>query len=350
MVDRGRDARLGDEALAKRLVLARCGAITFSATGRSRSTWIARYTTPIPPRPATASMRWPAKTSPGPKSVTAPRLSVRLVSIATSMRPSSALRAAAWGVVVVGVAVPLARRRLRIPPPVVTASAAAAPVALCVATRRSRSRDAAVCALQMWAYIATYQMPHDDPEALEARVRVDYPVAIDRVIGMGRLPTLRLQRALARPGALRPADQALVWVHWIWFLVPHGTVAYLIVRHREQFPAGAARIYAVFDLGVIVYWLLPTAPPWYAAKHGRIGGARARRPCGGSWSSTGGVLEGALAAALQFPGRQPPGSHAVFAFRHLSDGGSRPCGRWPGPGRSRLDVRADARVRLGVSG
>lgn len=190
------------------------------------------------------------------------------------MRPSSALRAAAWGVVVVGVAVPLARRRLRIPPPLVTASAAAAPVALCVATRRSRSRDAAVCALQMWAYIATYQMPHDDPEALEARVRVDYPVTIDRVLGMGRLPTLRLQRALARPGALRPADQALVWVHWIWFLVPHGTVAYLIVRHREQFPAGAARIYAVFDLGVIVYWLLPTAPPWYAAKHGRIGGAQ----------------------------------------------------------------------------
>jgi len=189
------------------------------------------------------------------------------------MRPSSALRAAAWGVVVVGVAVPLARRRLRIPPPLVTASAAAAPVALCVATRRSRSRDAAVCALQMWAYIATYQMPHDDPEALEARVLVDYPVAIDRVLGMGRLPTLRLQRALARPGALRPADQALVWVHWIWFLVPHGTVAYLIMRHREQFPAGAARIYAVFDLGVIVYWLLPTAPPWYAAKHGRIGGA-----------------------------------------------------------------------------
>ena len=176
------------------------------------------------------------------------------------MRPSSALRAAAWGVVVVGVAVPLARRRLRIPPPLVTASAAAAPVALCVATRRSRSRDAAVCALQMWAYIATYQMPHDDPEALEARVRVDYPVAIDRVLGMGRLPTLRLQRALARPGALRPADQALVWVHWIWFLVPHGTVAYLILRHREQFPAGAARIYAVFDLGVIVYWAIADRP------------------------------------------------------------------------------------------
>src|SRR5436190_9597447 len=227
----------------------------------------------MPPRPATPSMRWPAKTSPGPKSGTRARVSALVASISRAMRPSSALRAAAWGVVVVGAAVPLARRRLRIPPPVVTASAAAAPVALSVAVRRSRGRDAATCALQMWAYIATYQMPHDDPEALEARVRIDYPVTIDRAIGLGRLPTLRLQRALAKPGALRPADQALVWVHWIWFLVPHGTVAYMLLRHRERFPAAAARIYAVFDLGVIVYWALPTAPPWYAAKQGRIRGA-----------------------------------------------------------------------------
>jgi membrane-associated phospholipid phosphatase len=189
------------------------------------------------------------------------------------MRRSSALRAVAWGVVVVGAAVPLARRRLRIPPPVVIASAGAAPIALSVAVRRTRARDVAVCALQMWAYIATYQMPHDDPEALERRVRIDYPVKADRAIGLGTLPTLRLQRALAKPGALRPADQALVWVHWVWFLVPHGTVAYMLLRHRERFPAAAARIYAVFDLGVIVYWLVPTAPPWYAGKHGHITGA-----------------------------------------------------------------------------
>jgi hypothetical protein len=189
------------------------------------------------------------------------------------MRPSSALRAAAWGVVVVGVAVPLARRRLRIPPPVVTASAAAAPIALSVVVPRSRSRDVVVCALQMWAYIATYQMPHDDPEALEERVNVDYPVAIDRLIGFGQLPTLRLQRALAKDGELRRVDRTLVWVHWIWFFVPHGTVAYLIAGHRDRFPAGAARIYGVFDVGVTLYWLLPTAPPWYAAKHGRIVGA-----------------------------------------------------------------------------
>lgn len=168
---------------------------------------------------------------------------------------------------------PLARRRLRIAPPVVTAAAAAAPIALSVAVARNRARDVGVCALQMWAYIATYQMPHDDPAKLERRVLVDYPVKADRAIGLGTLPTLRLQRALAEPNGLRRIDEVLTWVHWIWFLVPHGTLAYMLARHRERFPAAAARVYAVFDAGVIVYWLVPTAPPWYAGKHGHITGA-----------------------------------------------------------------------------
>ena len=60
----------------------------------------------------------------------------------------------------------------------------------------------------------------------------------------------------------------LVWSHWLWFLFPHGTVAYLLLRHPERFPRGAAHIYATFDLGLIGYWAIPTAPPWYAAQAG----------------------------------------------------------------------------------
>ena len=60
----------------------------------------------------------------------------------------------------------------------------------------------------------------------------------------------------------------LVWSHWIWFAFPHGTVLFLLLRHRDRFPRGAAQIYATFDLGLIGYWAVPTAPPWYAAKEG----------------------------------------------------------------------------------
>jgi hypothetical protein len=117
-------------------------------------------------------------------------------------------------------------------------------------------------------------MPNDDPEALERRVFVRYPVTVDRFLGLGVPPTLRLQRALGREGPFRAWEKALVWSHWAWFFVPHGTVAYLLLRHRDRFPRGAAQIYATFDLGLIGYWAVPTAPPWYAAKKGLLADGR----------------------------------------------------------------------------
>jgi len=178
---------------------------------------------------------------------------------------------AAWGVVAAGVAAPLVRKRIAAPPLVTQTVAFAAPVALCVAVRRSRTRDVAVCALQMWAYLAAYKTPHDDEQAQARRVHIDYPIDIDRALGLGELPTLRLQSALARIDPIdgrpswRTLDRVLVWAHWAWFLVPHGSLAYILVRHPEKFPRAAVMTYAVFDLGASVYWVAPTAPPWYAA-------------------------------------------------------------------------------------
>jgi hypothetical protein len=60
----------------------------------------------------------------------------------------------------------------------------------------------------------------------------------------------------------------LVVSHWVWFAFPHGTVLYLLFRRPERFPDGAARVYATFDIGLLGYWLVPTAPPWYAAAQG----------------------------------------------------------------------------------
>ncbi len=177
-----------------------------------------------------------------------------------------------------GVTAPLVRKRIAAPPLVTQTVAFAAPVALCVAVRRSRTRDVAVCCLQMWAYLAAYKTPHDDEHAQIQRVHIDYPIDVDRVLGCGELPTLRLQRALARidPSNGEPSwqtlDKVLVWTHWAWFMVPHGSLAYILLRHPEKFPRAAVMTYAVFDLGASVYWIAPTAPPWYAASEaGREG-------------------------------------------------------------------------------
>ncbi|HEY2718728.1 MAG TPA: phosphatase PAP2 family protein [Solirubrobacteraceae bacterium] len=184
------------------------------------------------------------------------------------MRRSSAIRATAWAVVAAGIAAPLLRKRVQMPALALQTIAYAAPVGLSVAMRRSRTRDVAVCGLQMWAYLAAYKSPHDDPRAQEHRTHFRYPIVADRVLGFGELPNVRLQRALARNGADGPEwwalDRVLVWAHWVWFMVPHGTVAYVLLCHPARFPRAAAMTYAVFNLGASFYWVAPTAPPWYA--------------------------------------------------------------------------------------
>lgn len=155
------------------------------------------------------------------------------------------------------------------PPLAVQTVAFCAPIGLCVAVRRSRSRDVAACCLQMWAYVAAYKSPHDDEAQQTGRVHVDYPIAIDRALGLGELPTVRLQHRLAQVGPEGPRwrtlDRALVWTHWSWFMVPHSALAYILLCHPRRFERAAAMTYAVFDIGAMIYWVLPTAPPWYAA-------------------------------------------------------------------------------------
>ena len=193
---------------------------------------------------------------------------------ARALRTSSALRTIALGAVAVGVAAPLVRRRLKLRPLVVSALSWQAPIALALARPRTPWRDAGIYALQMWAYIAHYEMPNDDPERLLSRLRVDYPIHADSRLCRGIAPTVRLQRALGRPDEVRRHDLVLAWVHWSWFIVPHGTSAYILLRHRPHFTRAACMMAAVFDLGLVGYWTVPSAPTWWAAKNGRLPSVR----------------------------------------------------------------------------
>jgi hypothetical protein len=183
-------------------------------------------------------------------------------------------------------AAPLVRRRVKAPPLVTQTVAFCAPIGLCVAVPRSRARDVATCCLQMWAYVAAYKSPNDDPAEQARRVHIEYPIAIDRVLGLGELPTVRLQRRLARRGPEGPRwrtlDKVLVWAHWAWFMVPHGALVYIMLLHPRRFERAAVSTYAVFDIGAMIYWILPTAPPWYAA-HAPENGLG---PAGGGTSAT----------------------------------------------------------------
>jgi membrane-associated phospholipid phosphatase len=182
-----------------------------------------------------------------------------------------AVRAGAAGAIAAAVAAPLLRRRARIPAPITVAATAAGPLALAVLHPRSRKRDVGLFALQMWAFTVVHELPYDDPEALRRRLRTRYPIAVDRVIGAGRLPNVRLQRALARLPRVRLLDRFLTWVHWLWFVQPYLALLYILLRHPRRFPRAARQMAAVFDLGCVVYFAVPTAPPWWSSQQGLTG-------------------------------------------------------------------------------
>jgi PAP2 superfamily len=168
------------------------------------------------------------------------------------------------------IAVPMARKKLRLPKVVTLGAAAAGPPALAVLRGRTRTRDAFLYVLQMWGFLNAKDLPHDDPETLRRRLRITYPANVDRVIGGGELPTVRIQRALSGLGKGNPLDRTLSWIHWLWFFEPHGSLAWILAKHPERFPRAARQMSGVFDLGCAVYWAVPTAPPWWASEEGHI--------------------------------------------------------------------------------
>ena len=128
----------------------------------------------------------------------------------------------------------------------------------------------------MWMFTMGHELPYDDSEAARRRLRVGYPIRADTLIGCGQLPNVRLQRALAGLGRRNRVDRALSWVHWAWFLEPHGALAWILAKHPEHFARCARQMSAVFDLGCAIYMAVPTAPPWWASEQGHTD-AKVRR-------------------------------------------------------------------------
>jgi membrane-associated phospholipid phosphatase len=125
-------------------------------------------------------------------------------------------------------------------------------------------------ALQMWAFTIIHELPYDDPERLRSRLKVSYPIRADRVLGAGRLPNIRLQSALSRPGEVRTLDRVLAIAHWAWFMEPHLALTWILRRHEDHFARAARQVAVMFDLGCALYFVVPTAPPWWAAEQGAM--------------------------------------------------------------------------------
>ena len=230
----------------------------------------------VPGKAAPFYARRPADAFTGPGRRRGPTYTRRALATLRKSKSSSllgtAVRLGAAGAVAAGFAVPGLRRRFGIPTSATVAATAAAPIGLAILFPRSKTRDAALFALQMWAFGVAHELPYDDPDRLRARLRIRYPIRADRLLGAGVLPNTRLQRTLARPRAeISGLDRFLTLTHWVWFFEPHVSLLFILASDEQSFARAARQMSAAYDLGCATYFALPTAPPWWAAEHGYTG-------------------------------------------------------------------------------
>jgi hypothetical protein len=94
-------------------------------------------------------------------------------------------------------------------------------------------------------------------------------LTLDRWLGFGEIPTIRLQGWLWH-GHLEWYDHALSLLDRLHFIVPPTLLLLIWLERREVFYRCAATLVAVSVVGAATFLAFPAAPPWLAAKHGLL--------------------------------------------------------------------------------
>jgi len=103
------------------------------------------------------------------------------------------------------------------------------------------------------------------------RAHVTAQIDVDRVLGLGHVPTVWLQQHLWNPGHLHWYDYAVWGVYMTHFFAVWLVAAALWRVSRRRFAHYAVVTMVLTLAAFLVYWRFPAQPPWLAGDLGRIG-------------------------------------------------------------------------------
>ena len=254
------------------------------------------------------------------------------------------------GVVAAGVAAPLVRRRLRLPAPAV------------IGQRRRRAgravrRRAPLAGARRGAPACCRCGPTSPPTRCPTTTPSGCSSACGSTTrswptpssGLGTPPRCASSATRTRAPS-RTREKVLVWAHWVWFLVPHGSVAYILAPPPRALPARGRA--ALRDLRPRRDLLLGASRPRRRGTPRSTAGC-APAPTGRTWSQVRRMMveygeqfwKDGWQPPLQFPCRKSARRHAFAALRDLRDGRA-PAGRDRTRRRGgRVDLCAHARSR-----
>lgn len=86
----------------------------------------------------------------------------------------------------------------------------------------------------------------------------------ERWLFNGQIPTITLQDRFYEAGTLGVQDYFFTAIHWSYFIVPHAVAVRLWYKHPERFRQFVAALTVLLSAGLLIYFLIPTNPPWMA--------------------------------------------------------------------------------------
>lgn len=149
-------------------------------------------------------------------------------------------------------------------------------------------------------------------------VHVTQPIAVDRWLFGGTLPTAYLQEHLCGTpcdpySSPRWYDVVLTTVYYSHFFVAITLAAVLWVRNRTAWVGYMRRYLSLSVVALVVYVTFPMAPPWMAAREGLLPGDVHRLTGRGWWELNHSGLHEKV-AALGNPVAAMPSLHAAVAW------------------------------------
>ena len=117
-------------------------------------------------------------------------------------------------------------------------------------------------------FLFLYDYTRGFADTLGRPVHLTQPLAVDRALGGGQIPTRWLQERLYDAQHLHWWDVVSALVYTSHFILPWVIAGVLYVRSRARWAAFARRVLVLSYASLVTYSLYPAAPPWFASREG----------------------------------------------------------------------------------
>jgi hypothetical protein len=121
--------------------------------------------------------------------------------------------------------------------------------------------------------LLSYDAMRGFADDLGGQVHVGYPIAIDKALFFGHVPTVVLQGWLFDPNSPHWYDYGAALLHILHFIVPLFFAAIIWQHYRQHYWPFVISLLLTSYAAFVTFMLVPTAPPWAAGLMGDLPGA-----------------------------------------------------------------------------